>query len=462
MRPARLAQLACLMLLLSGCVYYNGVYNAKRLTREAEQAEREGRRFEAQGLYAQAVVKADSVLARYPRSSWADDARFLRGNALARTRSCEQGVTDLELVAATSPDSALAARAEEVLAGCYLELDRPDDAVVRYERRWAASDSVDRVRLAPAYVRALQEAGRASEAAAILALDGARIPLEHQLAVAASRGEDARALELLEALLADTTAVDWPELVRGVARENPAFASTMTQRLAASEAVPPAIRFQLRVDEAERWIARDTARAREQYQLALASATDVRGTAPARAGLTSLALAEADTADLTRLADSLDAVVALGGATAVVAARRAESFQRLRAVRDSLASLDSLPQGDMWHFLLAELVRDSIGAPRAAASYFQAMTAAHPASPYAAKALLAAALLRPELRDSLVAIAFSRYPASPYVLLLQGHDTPGYRALEDSLRLWTAAEFRRRAEQRGPRRNQVDIQDDLP
>ncbi len=51
-----------------GCVYYNGLYNANQLAGEARKAEREGRRGEAQSLWAQAAVKAESVATRYPDS----------------------------------------------------------------------------------------------------------------------------------------------------------------------------------------------------------------------------------------------------------------------------------------------------------------------------------------------------------------------------------------------------------
>ena len=49
------------LLLLGGCVYYNGMYNANRLARSARKAEREGRTFEANNLWGQVVTRAESV-----------------------------------------------------------------------------------------------------------------------------------------------------------------------------------------------------------------------------------------------------------------------------------------------------------------------------------------------------------------------------------------------------------------
>ena len=52
--------------LLSGCVYYNGMYNANRLARSARKAEREGRTFDANNLWGQVATKAESVVVRHP------------------------------------------------------------------------------------------------------------------------------------------------------------------------------------------------------------------------------------------------------------------------------------------------------------------------------------------------------------------------------------------------------------
>ena len=106
MRRAALLLVACLP--LAGCVYFNGVYNARRLTRQAEQAEKDGRQFEAQSLYGQVAAKAESVLVRHPRSGYVDDMRYLRGNALARTRNCAGARPELETVAELMVDGGFA------------------------------------------------------------------------------------------------------------------------------------------------------------------------------------------------------------------------------------------------------------------------------------------------------------------------------------------------------------------
>src|SRR5215204_4426183 len=81
--------------LLSGCVYYNGMYNANRLAGSARKAEREGRTFEANNLWGQVATKAESVVVRHPTSKYADEAGVLRGVALARLGHCEEALGPL-------------------------------------------------------------------------------------------------------------------------------------------------------------------------------------------------------------------------------------------------------------------------------------------------------------------------------------------------------------------------------
>jgi len=84
-----------------GCAYYNGLYNANRLADEARKAEREGRRSEAQSLWAQVAVKAESVATRYPDSRYRDDALLMQGHALKEIGECLDAPFKLTLPART-------------------------------------------------------------------------------------------------------------------------------------------------------------------------------------------------------------------------------------------------------------------------------------------------------------------------------------------------------------------------
>ena len=86
---SRLSRLGLLALpLAAGCAYYNGLYNTKALAARAERAERDGRTFDAQSLWGQVAVKADTVLARHPRSKWVPTARYSKAKGLAGAGEC--------------------------------------------------------------------------------------------------------------------------------------------------------------------------------------------------------------------------------------------------------------------------------------------------------------------------------------------------------------------------------------
>ena len=81
--------------LLGGCVYYNGMYNTKRLAGSARKAERDGRTFEANNLWGQVITRAESLVARHPDSKYVDEALVLKGVALSRLNQCDAAVAPL-------------------------------------------------------------------------------------------------------------------------------------------------------------------------------------------------------------------------------------------------------------------------------------------------------------------------------------------------------------------------------
>jgi hypothetical protein len=131
-------------------------------------------------------------------------------------------------------------------------------------------------------------------------------------------------------------------------------------------------------------------------------------------------------AELRPIQDRVDRLAQAG--TAGAALTEAHALQRLIAAL--LASGDS---GEGQGFRSAELARDSLRASPLAASLFVEFARARPASLFAPKALVAAAALSPERRDSLIAVLHSAYGASPYTLALRGEPSPAYGAAEDSL-----------------------------
>lgn len=72
-------------ILLCGCTYYNTFYNAKKVFKEGENAQKKAppdrRSTVGKTQYEAAIKKASKVLTFHPKSKWADDALFLIGRA---------------------------------------------------------------------------------------------------------------------------------------------------------------------------------------------------------------------------------------------------------------------------------------------------------------------------------------------------------------------------------------------
>jgi tetratricopeptide (TPR) repeat protein len=76
--------LACGLWSLSGCVYFNSLYNARTELNRAEQARIAGDDAEAQAAYRSAIERAEGAVRRDPRGRWADDALYVEGRAWFR------------------------------------------------------------------------------------------------------------------------------------------------------------------------------------------------------------------------------------------------------------------------------------------------------------------------------------------------------------------------------------------
>jgi TolA-binding protein len=84
--------LACLVT-AGSCAYFNTLYNARRLYREAEERrESGGAERELRDRYTQVVTKCATIVRDYPDSRWVDDALFLMGKALVRQGESEKGI----------------------------------------------------------------------------------------------------------------------------------------------------------------------------------------------------------------------------------------------------------------------------------------------------------------------------------------------------------------------------------
>lgn len=430
------------LLLTSGCVYYNSMYNTRKFTHEAEKAEREGRTIDANTAWGQVTVKAETLLARHPGSSYVPEARVLMGRAYASLGDCSSARGALEAGLAMLTDTVLAREGRIALARCLMQLGEPGSAVTAYKAALAsASDSV-REALRPELVRALGGAGRYTSA---LALVVGTTPADRRerLLLLAGAGDLPWALALADSVVTSgDSLVPWDSVVQLTARTDPIAASRLLDKTASLTGIRRATRDRWLLEDAARLAPLDTSRALTRYRELLDAAPDRDLAAQARLGIAAVRIAHlSDPAGLESMLAAL-APELEDSPLAFRAQGLAAALQELITVRDSVTA--ATPQGDMRTFLGGELARDSLDARTLAYLFFLRVADLWPGSPYAAKGLLAARLLRPG-DSALAARIDSAYAGNPYLLAVQGEPSPGLRALEDSLGAYAAAAARRSA-----------------
>lgn len=429
--------LVAVLLTSASCAYYNGLYNANALARRAEKAEREGRTFDAQGYWGQVAVKAETVLARHPRSKWADEARYLQGKAHERMGDCAGAIAPLELVVRRG-DPVRADDAAFRLSTCRAALGDIEGAGFAVERLLQSPDPARRAEAGWRAGTAYRRAGRSEEAVTTLRASTHPRARGELAAALADAGHPAEAIALSDSLLAerDTTA-PWGVVVRSIGRRDTAAGSALLDRLLATLPPPP--------DSAATWLTADAQRLLPlDDRRALARLEAAYQAAPARAAGVDALIARLRyrlvRAEEPSLLDSIPILLGDVEPSAGEALMRAR--QLVAAARSARARLDSLdpaaPQGDIRGLLLGEALRDSLHAPRLAGAVWRRVLATRPESPYAPKLFLALAASDPASADSIGTILNARYAGSPYVLALRGQDDGGYGALEDSLARFTA------------------------
>lgn len=429
-RPAGLV----LLLLVGGCAYYNGMYNAKRLAGRARQAEKEGRTFDATSLWGQVGVKAESVIAQHPTSKWAEEARLLQATSLIKLRNCAAAVGPLEVVVTNSRNETLAEEAALQLGSCRTTLGDPMGAMIAYSRL-TASKNPGRRRLALfAHGKAQRINGNYAEA--LVELSGTDYPgaAGERAAALAGLGRLPEALAIVDTLLAERdTMTPWESLVAAVGRRDPPAAAALTDRINQTEGMPNALRARLFVADAARWREVDVTRSEER----LAAAEEVaRGTpiaSEARLAALTVRLRAVDSlAQLNELVDRIEELSEGSGPVAPRAAQLAGFARRVALAADSVPVGSA--RGDLRLFIAGEMARDSLLADRFAARQFLRVVTEWPASPFAPKAMLALILLQPDQADSLRTALLAAYPGSPYLAQIEAGDSPEYEVLEDSLR----------------------------
>ncbi|HVM66558.1 MAG TPA: hypothetical protein VMU14_16935, partial [Acidimicrobiales bacterium] len=253
-------------------------------------------------------------------------------------------------------------------------------------------------------------------------------PARERILVALGRTD--AAVALLDTLWgAPFVETDWSDMLGALARAVGADSTThVLTRLLARRRPSAGARARLQLADGDRLLAAgDVAGATTRYAAARALVPDSVVGQQAVVRTLRVQVAAAESLGAMRAIESrLRTLVqsgAIGGAGADA-----------HALTSVLQRIDSAGEGgDAALFQAAELARDSLSAPRLAASLFLDFARRRAGSLFAPKAIVAAAALMPAKRDSLLGVLPARYAGSPYTLALQGEVSPAYAAAEDSL-----------------------------
>jgi tetratricopeptide (TPR) repeat protein len=419
---------------LTGCAYWNGMYNTKRFAGRAERSERAGRTSEAADRWRQVLVHADTLLARHPRSRWADDAELLKGRALVALQAWSEAVVVLESAARRAGTEDQLRQAQYWLARAYAALRQYPLALAQFDSALASPHRAQRQAVRLARGRTLLAMGRPAEAMRdFMAVEGPAAYFD--------RAEAALTLGLYEVAAAFADSVAGRESVREEQwrsvldtlgrRAGPALASELVNRLLSEGGLSAGGEARVLLADGDRWAAAghdSTAIAR--WVAAERVAADSAEGRAATGRLLRAAL---------RAPDAPQRVAAVRTRLAVLSATGGEAALDIRGAWLLLVRSDSMIRGprasDALAFLGAEWLRDSLAASALAAAAFVEMAGRFPDSPWAPKAVAAAIAAGHPMADSLWRVLVERYPESPYSRVASGTevDEARYALLEDSL-----------------------------
>ncbi len=428
-----------LALALSGCAYYNAMWSAERFAKDARRLEARGQVAEARTQWARAAVKAESVMVHHPHSRWADDALVLRAEGLAHAGTCATAAAPIAKALSTVTEAALRERAGLAAAQCALGSGKPGDADGVLTEALASTDASRRSRAE--FLAGQSAATRLDYDAALEHFARSRepkaLPARARALLAVGRPAEAAAvLDTLALTGGRFDADEWTNLLDGLSvAGGTGAASAALDRLLVGTRVSFADRARLLTSDGDRRLAQqdfDGAVARYRQagaaapvgEAGVARVRELRVTVARAAGRDDLAPVVLELTRIARPAGGGGEIVAgVGGSSAVAA-------QGLLQLVARVAARPTSPGGA---FRVAEVARDSLGAPRLAGQLFLDLAATDSGSLFAPKALVAALALLPDRHDSIAGVLDRRYAASPYTRAWRGEASPAYAAIEDSL-----------------------------
>ena len=421
------------VLLIGGCTWSNSLYRARSLAQDANRAEREHRPGEAQTLWGQVEVKAESAYARSPRGSRGAEALWLAGHAAARTNDCARAVREFQGALFTGVNAPWRSEMLLELGQCEEAAGMPTAAAV-YAMLAATGDSSQRrlARIREGHVLLAQ----GSWAAALSVLepsDSQPVRLDRALALS-QLGRDQEALvELTPAIASGDTTVRWSRYLEAFAATSTVAADTLLARLVANVAATPETQSSWWLAASRGAMQFDPAAARRRL---LVLSARPRGPAVIEGGSLRMELQLRATASIAALRvtlDSLQRMTLPEGTASAIRVGELERYAGWLVARDD-STRAGVRHGDLAVFALAEFARDSLEAPLLGASLFARIERDWPASPYVAKAALARAALQPDSSEAIIARVRARSD-NPFVRAAAGNVAAQVRVaqLEDSL-----------------------------
>ncbi len=427
---------ACASGLLSGCVYFNTIYNAKELYRETELARLAGQDTGLAEWYDEVIEKATRAYSEDEHGKWSDDALLLIGQAQLRRGALRDAGEALESVLAVSEDPVVRRQATLYLGAVDVASGRPAmGAPLLDEALITVTDPLIKAEGHLWRARALLQQGYVDQGW----WDLDRVAEAHRTHVAPAGlerlvwgialGDSARTLGGVQTLIFTSNARVYGDSIR-----------QLLQR--AAERWSPAVSADVMVNaERARWsrTERDRllmTRARFAFEAgdtvqALADVRRVGGGVGEQAFDARVTLAKWRLSDADRV-QGFDQVrpVLLPAVAAVEAQALLNGMRRVELLMDYGRAGDLIA-----YFAAAEIARDVLDAPRIAVALFAAYAAERWDSPWSGKALLAARALavgpaaRERFDDRLGAL-----PGNAYVRYArQGDEGPDLADLEGRL-----------------------------
>lgn len=439
MRRRALRRLAAFagLLLLAACGtingYFNGIYNARAAARAGDRMLARGRDAEAAQPFAASAAKAETVLARYPRSRWAREAMYLAGRGAAFADQCALGIRRLQEYLATSAARGTRRELAMVALGrCYVREHRPADALRLLEPLRASRDRGVATGASLWSARAAIALGRTDDALTYLGTNSAVLQWELVIAsLAARQYARAESLLVLRAESGDFRAELLSSLQELWREGHTAAAERVVARFDAARAsADQKARVHITYADLLTTAGRDEP-AHNHLVRAQRLTTDTLLDREAGVRLTQLALSDLET--------TVDIENVL-----LRSARRWGAAPAQKRLEDNLLFVKLLETTPDYTgaslFLASEVARDSLRAPLLARSLLRRAIAVAPQSPLAPKILLAAASLDPDSAVAYRERVATAYAQSPFARVARGEVLPNdaFRQTDAMLRpMWT-------------------------